>query len=147
MVLGPLISDSLVGHSFTGSNSIYAGVLYGNIASRDFVSNPAISCVDVKDAAAFHRLALEKPNLNGQRVLIAGPVLTGQDILNVVNERISKLNGNIPIGDPSGNLPLDSVLNFDMSQSLELVGSYTLHDPKDAFVDLVKQFIRVNGSL
>ncbi|GMF07834.1 unnamed protein product [Ambrosiozyma monospora] len=147
MVLGPFISDSLVGHSFTGSNSIYASVLYGDITSREFVSNPAISCVHVNDVAAFHHLALEKSNLNGQRVLIAGPILSGQDVLNVVNERIPKLNGTIPVGDPSRKLSVDSAVNFDMSRSLELVGGYTLHDPKDAFVDLVNQFICVNGSL
>ncbi len=88
-VMGPVM-----GSSVSGANHIIQSMLNGQIPRFPDLYIPI---VDVRDVAAAHIRAMEKPDAAGQRFLISnGPALPMREIGNILRTHLGPDAGNVP---------------------------------------------------
>lgn len=100
--------------------------------------------VDVRDVAAAHLVAFEKP-ISNERLLMNYSRFCAQDIADVLNDRFPQLKGKIPVGEPgTGHLLNDALCKIDNEKTKSILG-FPLRDLSTTVYDSVKQILDARG--
>lgn len=130
-VFGPAIHELTDPASLnTSAKAFYdyvADASEAEVAGNDFLAKGGGCWVDVRDLAEAHRLALEKQEAGGERIIICSGPFKWQDFIDAANalDPPPKLSKPIPKGRPgsgSGHPHTVHLANYDTSKSDRVFG-------------------------
>lgn len=94
--------------------------------------------VDVRDVAAAHVAAFEKPDAGGKRYFLVAGTFTNQLIADIIVKNFPEYKNNVPEKrEPNDGYPEGGFYGFDNSRSKEILG-IKYHTLEESVVDLVK---------
>lgn len=97
--------------------------------------------VDVRDVAKAHLVAFEKEETKNQRLLLNTGRFSCQSIIDILNDNVPQLKGQLPVGEPGSDKKVIATLaKVDNSKTLALLG-YELIDLKTSILDTVSQIM------
>lgn len=98
--------------------------------------------VDVRDVARAHLLAAMKPAAGGNRFLVSPGGISHQRIVNIFREKLPKLQGRIPKGEPEKTALPEGIFGVDSSQTRKILRlDYTKEE--NTFADIAAQFVEI----
>lgn len=126
MVFGPVVHHLASLESINTSNERFVSLLQGKWKTDSNVlpDTGAYLWVDVRDVAAAHVDAFEKPELAGTRLFTTAGYYSNRDILAIVRKQFPELQDRLPAEDvPGGGLPpSDKLFKFDNSATTKALG-------------------------
>ncbi|CAH2354476.1 putative NADPH-dependent methylglyoxal reductase Grp2p [[Candida] railenensis] len=138
LVIGPQAFDSEAKGQLNLSNTYVSGLLNLKASEGGELPQSDGIFVDVRDVAAAHLIAIEKPT-NGLRVLVHSEGYSTQEFLNILNKNFPELN--LIKGSPTENL-VDNKYVGDV-KSREYLGLNYIGLERSV-VDTIKQFLEAN---
>lgn len=126
LILGPVIHDVTDPSSLKTSMRWFYDYVVDPVrsadAGNDFLAKTGRPWVDVRDVAAAHRLALEKQEAGGERILVSGPWAAWQAFIDVANalEPTPRLARPLPKGNPGSSYP--AMYEYDTTKSERILG-------------------------
>ncbi|EED23494.1 cinnamoyl-CoA reductase, putative [Talaromyces stipitatus ATCC 10500] len=138
MVFGPVVHhvkdvDSLN----TSSADIYRLI---NGSETEVPVNAFWAFVDVRDVAAAHVLAFEKPEAAGQRYLLYTSPYSYQQFCDIIREKFPQLRETTPMGTPGA--PIPPVYTLDTSKAVQQLGM-KFRPLEETIVDTVESFLKI----
>lgn len=130
-VFGPAIHELTDPASLNTSTKLFydyvADASKAEAAGNDFLAKNGTCWVDVRDVAEAHRLALEKQEAGGERIIISGGLFKWQDFIDMANalNPPPKLSKPIPKGHPgsgTGHPHTVHLVIYDASKSDRILG-------------------------
>ena len=138
VVFGPQVFDLEAEGDLNLSNNFVSGLLKLKASEGAELPSSDGPFVDVRDVAAAHLIAIEKPS-NGLRVLTYSEGFTNQKLLNILNKNFPELG--LIKGSPTENLVGgDKVEN---TKSREYLGLNYIGLEKSV-IDTIKQYLEAN---
>ncbi|KAI6110832.1 D-lactaldehyde dehydrogenase [Pisolithus croceorrhizus] len=126
LTLGPIIHDVTDASSLRTSMRWFYDNVVDPVKSAEAGNNSLVGAgnpwADVRDVAKAHRLALEKEEAGGERIIISGPWTARQTFIDAANalEPAPKLSMPLPKGNP-GSSYLASY-EYDATKSQRILG-------------------------
>jgi NADPH-dependent methylglyoxal reductase len=147
-VFGPQTFDRFVGPVLNTSNEILNTISKVDPTTTEPVKILTALAVDVRDVAEFHVRPLEDPRLESERLFIVSEPVTGQSILNILNDKVPQFKGKIAKGDPSQT---DALIKkdcppYDITNLYNAIGGYDFIPLEKSIVDIYDQYFRVNSA-
>lgn len=137
-VFGPQVFDEEAKGELNFSNGYISNLLKLKSGTNEAVPSAVGPFVDVRDVAAAHLLAFEKP-ADDLRILTFSDGFTSQKVLNIINKNFPQLN--LIKGTPTENIEGgDKIRNPKSNKFLGL--KYI--DLEQSVVDTISQFIAAN---
>ena len=142
-VFGPQLSNDSVTKVLNTSCELINGVVHSKPGSE--IPPVAGPYVDVRDVAKAHRLAFEKEETFGKRLMLVEGAFSLQQVADLINEEFPQLKGNIATGQPgSGDELLEKGGKCDPSKTKALLG-FQFKGLKETVHDTVAQILEVEG--
>ncbi|CAH2354477.1 putative NADPH-dependent methylglyoxal reductase Grp2p [[Candida] railenensis] len=138
LVFGPQAYDSEAKGELNITNTFISGLLKLKASEGAELPKSDGRFIDVRDVAAAHLIAIEKPT-NGLRVQVRSGGYTNQTLLNILNKNFPELD--LIKGSPTENLVGDDSANH--SKSREYLGMNYIGLEKSV-VDTIKQYLEAN---
>lgn len=119
LVLGPIIHQVSSPESINTSVANFWAFADGKKTEKDL--GQIGNWVDVRDVADAHVLALSKPEAGGERFIVAGGRLNGQDIVDLLHSLPGEKLTNVPVGDPGKGKEIQKQTNLHSGEKAEKV--------------------------
>lgn len=102
--------------------------------------------VDVRDVAAAHVAAMEKPDAANKRFFTLAGYFSNREIINIIRKHFPHFEKNLPSGStPGGDYPeggTKALWGFDNKRSIDVLGM-KYRSLEECIVDAVKSFQEV----
>ncbi|KAI6124593.1 hypothetical protein EDD17DRAFT_1037288 [Pisolithus thermaeus] len=124
LTIGPVIHDITDASSLRTSMRWFFDNVVDPVKSAEAGNNSLVGTgnpwADVRDVAKAHRLALEKEEAGGERIIISGPWTARQTFIDVANalEPAPKLSRPLPKGNPGSSYLASYELDATKSQRI-----------------------------
>lgn len=99
-------------------------------------------CVDVRDLAQIHLLAVTATEAANQRIIIPGIRASSQDICDILRHNFPELEARTPIGKP-GKSSVPSNGFIIQGEKMSRIVPHTFRDMNQTFVDLGRQLLEI----
>ncbi|KAM0322989.1 hypothetical protein ACHAQA_009088 [Verticillium albo-atrum] len=140
LVLGPVGAHLATLDAINTSNERLVQLLRGAWKTQIADTGAAVLWVDVRDCAAAHLRALDRPAAAGQRLFTTAGWFSNREIAAVVRDNFPDLRERLPGPEVEGGAPppRDKLYGFDNSKTNEVLGIQWIGLEK-SIVDSVKQ--------
>lgn len=134
LVLGPIIHYLNSLDAINTSNATVLSMIRGELKGKELPPTNVVLWVDVRDVAAAHVDAVEKPDAADKRFFVTAGYFSNAEVAGVIRKNFPEYKDVIP--EQGGSMP-EAMYKFDNSRSKEVLG-LKYRALEESVVDLVK---------
>ncbi|PCH42494.1 NAD(P)-binding protein [Wolfiporia cocos MD-104 SS10] len=137
LVYGPILHEVNSPDGLNASMDMWYRIVFKDMYDQKKLSTEGNECVDVRDLATAHVLAIQKQDAAGNRIIVSQGSIKWQDYVDAARKCGVKTSARDESYDPSNIKPV--LVTYDSSKAIRLLGM-KYRSTKQSVFDIIEDF-------